>query len=301
VSRYIRRSLFGLVLLALLVSGSRCAPNGRGPEVDEQVRARQTVADLTALLKHKVFVDSDQRRVGDYVQERLDSGNLQGLAAMINTPGPWHNALWYRQVCRHFARSFCEDRPIAPKGAEDALRALNSILASEAEHYRDTVVYAARAVRFENPKEAKRVLLREYARGSVICDDPSGLYNAPGPCGATLRQMGVFVPCEIVYALEVAEALNRRHIPFPHSDELGLLDEKTLSRMQRAATRFNEMIRADLDRGEMDRLAATVGRRDQEIAEIYAAVLKEPEERKPKDADTNQGCLFGPPSVPDKP
>jgi hypothetical protein len=269
--------------------------------MEEQVRARQTVAELTALLKHKVFVDSDQRRVGEYVQERLDSGNLQGLAAMINAQGPWHSALWYRQVCQHFARSFCEDRPIAPKAAEDALKALNTILTSEAEHYRDTVVYAARAVRFENPKEAKRVLLREYARGIVVCDEFSGLYNGPVPCGDTLRKMGVFVPDEIVYAEEVGEALKRMHIPFPHSEELGLLDEQTRSRMERAATRFNEMIRADLDRGDRDRLAGTVGGRDQAIAEIYAAVLKEPEERKPKDRGPAPGDLFSGPSVPDAP
>jgi len=263
----VRARMVYLLPLGLLIFGCGSASCGPQCEADVQAMARAAALEVQGLAGGRAYMlDRDMASVATYVSRHVEAGNVKGLAALINHPGPWQQTMWYRRVCLSFARAFCRDRPIAPSGADDALRALNAIAALQTGHYRDTVVYAARAIRFENPQVAKQLLLREYATGDVAS---SLLHPSPVRCGDVLREIGFFVPDEITSVYEVMDALERMNVPVS-LDKFGKMDDETVSRMERAGARFNEIARSALDRADMDQLRWIVGTRDEKIAEIYA-------------------------------
>jgi len=259
----------------LLLPGCNSRPASPDIARDEASLAQVTASEVSGLLVNQVYLtEEDMNRLGDYVDRHLKRGELREIASLVNVPGPWHDTPWYRTLCKVFACGLSVGHPFKCDGAEDALRALHDLAISSDTSYRDTAVYAAEAIRFDYPDEAKTVLLREYARGSV---SRGVVWGCSASCGRTLQKMNVLVPKEIVFADEVADAMRRVGAPIGTDlAEWEGFDDETRERLEQAATAFNGLLREALDKGNMELLASLVRPRlrDAKIAEMYRMTLE---------------------------
>jgi hypothetical protein len=226
-----------------------------------------------------------------YVRSHFEKGDVSGLAALINVDGPWHNTMWYGEVCGAFASCFTGQRPLKMKGLDIVERALKQI-ASEGED-RQTRVYAAIALRYDDLGLAKKVLLQEYANFRLDGGHYPLLYDPPAPvaCGPTLIGLGVQACYEVTSLSELWNTLHSRGI------EVNMENTKDRLYLAETANRFNALIRkgfVDHDKESMVRLAEyQLDEGDNPIWALRAIWKDVHENWKPPEPDPAHG-LFAP-------
>jgi hypothetical protein len=157
----------------------------------------------------EILPSTTLKHVWPYVQTRFQNRDVRGLAALINVEGPWQNSMWWGEMVQAFLWHFRDQRPIKMAGTDQALLALKRLTAGK--HGRDTRVYAASALVFDDPELALRTLKEEYANFKVSSSDDHGSGN-PLACGPALNRIGFRAPEEITSTSGAAERLRYRGI-----------------------------------------------------------------------------------------
>ena len=236
------------------------APSTRATEAGDDTRAiaaeeARQVASLVQNRHPEIAVSTDEKRVRSHLWQRIDRGQVWGLAALVTTDGPWSETAWYPWVQETFADAVARKgltHGDAPPGVlAAAMRKLEDLRAP-----REARVNAAIALRFDDPEGSKEILLREYGTFGV-----SPFLDVVGasttPCGSFLRELKVQVPDEIGM-IDVSNILG-----LPTTDKFGadVANEGNAELHRLASEGRYDDLKALLSRGEMTAFVKRVGRR----------------------------------------
>jgi len=175
------------------------------------------------------------RRIEVYVWKRVQSGDHLGLTAMINTEGPWRKALWFHAVALGYARTcYSGERPIDIQDANSMVAALRQL--SQPGITRAIRVFAASAIRFDDPEAARCALEDTYAEISLNPETFGGIWveETEPQAGPALVSIGVLVPEECTSVERVADILRKSgREPDPETPEGRLSLAETGNRYNR--------------------------------------------------------------------
>ena len=153
------------------------------------------------------ITDTDIIRIRAYVRRRVHQGKLRELAALILVQGKWKGTLWYPIVEEEFAEYGASGHPVAiGAAAERRLKESLVLVARSPQSTRNARVFAAVALRHDDPVLARKVLADTYADFEIGAFD--SLYGRIPGSGPYLAEMGVPVPAEIT-SIQRAEAVLR--------------------------------------------------------------------------------------------
>lgn len=215
-----RRSLTTMcAILAILALQGCTRPQGK--QEPDTVLAQQAADEITQFLGNSsrglevapglaVLPSDVSRRIEVYVWKRVQSGDHLGLTAMINTEGPWQKAPWFHAVALGYARTcYLGERPINIQEAKSMVAALRNL--SRPGITRAIRVFAAAAIRFDDPEAARCALEDTYADISLNPGIPGGFWieDTEPETGPALLSVGVLVPDECTGVEMVADILRK--------------------------------------------------------------------------------------------
>lgn len=208
-------------------------------EIRKHIGVAETPLPSQVMCGIEILPSDILKGVWPYVQTQFENRDVRGLAALINVEGPWQKTMWWGEMVEAFLWHFRDQRPIKLAGTDQALLALKRLTVIR-ENGRDTRVYAASALVFDDTELALRTLKEEYAKFTVAGSDDHG-WRDPPACGPALNRIRFRAPEEITSTSEAAKRLGYRGITVH-------LDSKTnRERLAEAANRYNLQLRKALD------------------------------------------------------
>jgi hypothetical protein len=243
-----------LAMFAAVLPGCHGDDAKPGEQDNRAELGRETADEITGILLSSdpkmMLVNKDIPRIGRYVKQRVDKGDIRPLASLVLSHGPWKEHIWYPYAEADISRQFATiPLNIPEKSRLLCLETLRTIARSG--RSRNARVLAAAALVRPDPELAKKVLVETYGQFTLY-DGYDSLYDVPiEPSGKYLGLVNCHAPEEITDRHQ-AERILRTNPRFFNAS----LDRSALVA---AANAMNHILTEALAKGDGDTLQKYVG------------------------------------------